>query len=666
MHIRKILIANRGEIALRIIRSARKMAIECGVIYTDSEKESEFVRESDEAFCLGSGPLLETYLNIPKLVKIARENGFDAIHPGYGFLSENSDFAQACRDAGILFIGPSPENIRLMSNKIESRKFVAYIGVPLIVSVSAETTEDLVQKASKLTFPLIVKAAAGGGGKGMRIVTNADNLFTSIEEAKREANAYFRDDSVYIEQYMESPRHIEIQLIADNFGNIVHLYDRECTIQRRYQKIIEEAPSSTLSPSIRASMIDAALQIARKMHYTSVGTIEFLIDSNQKFYFLEMNTRIQVEHTVTEEITGVDIVQEQICVAAEKLLSFNQDDIFAKGHAIECRIYAEDAFNQFMPSAGKILFYQEPPKRQVRIDSSMDAPIEVSMDFDPMIAKVIAHGSDRNDALKKLQASLKNYIIHGITTNLNYLQELMDMPDFIQNRLSTSFCEQSVKAIADSYQEKFKNIPLQNIVAGYLFSYLSGTDTGISNQTVWNSIGYWRNFMSFELDILGSVYKIRFRRLSFELIIFSINEDKEYKISASVAGTLVQIKTEGEPIEVYVTIAGNEIDVSISGLTFSISRLDSISLKQTNTINKSVFFSRNEVVAPLHGKVLKVNVKHGDRVQKGDVLMIIESMKMENNILAVRDGFVNLILVNIGDKVSSSELLITLKEVVLN
>jgi len=666
MNIRKILITNRGEIALRIIRSARKMGIECGVVYTESEKESEFVRESDDAFCLGSGSLTETFLNIPKLIEIARENGFDAIHPGYGFLSENPDFAQACQDTGILFIGPSPENIRLMSNKIESRKFVAYIGVPLIASVSAQTTEELVEKASTLTFPLIVKAAAGGGGKGMRVVTSSDNLFVSIEAAKREAYSYFRDDSVYLEQYVEAPRHIEIQLIADNYGNIVHLYDRECTIQRRYQKIIEEAPSPTLYPSTRASMIDAALQIARKMHYTNVGTIEFLVDSKQKFYFLEMNTRIQVEHTVTELITGIDIVKEQICVAAEKLLSFNQDDVFSKGHAIECRVYAEDAFNEFMPSAGKILFYQEPSKKQVRIDSSIDAPIEVSMDFDPMISKVIAYGSDRNDAIKKIQASLKNYIIHGITTNLSYLQELIDQPDFIQNHLTTSFCENSRRAILGSYQEKLKKIPLENIVSAYLFAYLAESESGITYQTVWGSLGYWRNLMTVELEIFGAVNAVRFKRISRDLIVFSINGGIEFQFSAKVAKSLVLINTKDELVEVYITIADNEVDVTISGLTFQIHRMDSVSLKETNFADKSDFSSRNDVVAPLHGKVLKINVRKGDHVQKGDVLMIIESMKMENNILASRDGFVNLIHVNIGDKVSSSELLITLNELVLN
>jgi 3-methylcrotonyl-CoA carboxylase alpha subunit len=666
MNIRKILIANRGEIALRIMRSARKMGIRCGVIYTTNEITSLFVRESDDAFCLGSGTLHDTYLNIPKIIQIARDNGFDAIHPGYGFLSENADFSQACFDAGIVFIGPDPNNIRLMSNKIESRKFVEHIGVPLLSSVSAESTEELVKKAGSLEFPLVVKAAAGGGGKGMRVVTASDNLFLAIEAAKREAYSYFNDDQVYIEHYIEDPRHIEVQLIADKFGNIVHLYDRECSIQRRYQKIIEESPAVALSESTRTSMIDAALQIARKMHYTSAGTIEFLVDSSQKFYFLEMNTRIQVEHTVSEEITGVDIVREQIAIAADNALSFNQDDIASKGHAIECRVYAEDPFHHFLPAAGNILFYKEPKNSQVRIDSSIDGATEISTDFDPMIVKVIAHGSDRNDARKKLLASLNGFIIHGITTNLGYLQEVLDHPDFKLNHLSTSFCDQSIDSLTHSFHERLEKIPVEHAIAAYLFAWLSGPKKALNNQTIWENIGYWRNRMFVELKIQETVYKVRFRKIAGEVLAFSMNGGIEFQVSASVSGSKVLITSEADPVELYITITDKKADVTISGVTILISRLDFISLNEKTTMGRSDFSNQNEVFAPLYGKVLKVNVKPGDRVQKGDVLMIIESMKMENNILASQNGFVQLIHVATGDKVTGSELLVTLNGMELN
>ena len=520
MNIRKILIANRGEIALRIMRSARKMGIRCGVLYTTNELTSLFVRESDDAFCLGSGTLHDTYLNIPKIIHIALDNGFDAIHPGYGFLSENAGFSKACFDTGIVFIGPGPDNIRLMSNKIESRKFVGQIGIPLLSSVSAESTEELVKKAESLVFPIVVKAAAGGGGKGMRVVRETENLFLAIEAAKREAFSYFQDDQVYIEHYLEAPRHIEVQLIADNYGNIVHLFDRECSIQRRHQKIIEEAPASALSESTRSSMIDAALQIARKMHYTSAGTIEFLVDINQKFYFLEMNTRIQVEHAVSEEITGIDIVGEQIAIAAGKILSFNQDDVVSKGHAIECRIYAEDPFNEFLPAAGNILYYEDHLSRQVRIDSSIDGPTEISTDFDPMISKIIAHGTDRNDARKKLLISLNDYIIHGITTNMGYLQQVLDHSDFKLNHLSTSFCDRSIVSITKAYHEKLKTLPIEHVVAAYLFAWLAGTEKTVSTPTAWEKIGYWRNFMFVELKMVETVYKVRFRKIAAEVLVF--------------------------------------------------------------------------------------------------------------------------------------------------
>ncbi|RLD59370.1 MAG: hypothetical protein DRJ05_06500, partial [Bacteroidetes bacterium] len=439
---KKILIANRGEIAVRIIRSAKDLGITTVAIYSVADEEALHVEMADEAYCLGDSiELSETYLDIQKIIGIALETGSEAIHPGYGFLAENPELVAACEKSNIVFIGPNTRAIQLMGNKIESRKFVKELDIPMTEAKTGDKA-SLMLAAKEIPFPLLVKAAAGGGGKGMRIVHSEDELDEAIENTSREAKNYFSDGTVFVEKYVEEPRHIEIQVIGDDFGNVIHLFERECSIQRRYQKIIEESPSPTLTPEVREKMGAAAVRISKEIGYSSAGTVEFLVDKNLDFYFLEMNTRVQVEHPVTEMVTGVDIVREQILVAAGNKLSLEQNEISQNGHAIECRIYAEDPANNFLPSPGQMYFYNEPEGENIRVDSGIKGASIVQSFYDPLISKLVVWGEDREAARIKSITALKGYIIHGLKTNIPYLTELLRHKAYIENKITTKYCDE--------------------------------------------------------------------------------------------------------------------------------------------------------------------------------------------------------------------------------
>ena len=415
---KKILVANRGEIAIRVMRTAKEMGIRTVAIYSEVDADSLHVKVADESYCIGKESLAETYLNIKKIINIALKADCEAIHPGYGFLAENPEFVKACDSSGIIFIGPSGKVIALMGNKIEARSFIRSINIPLVDGAVGKDTESLIKAGKKISFPLLLKAAAGGGGKGMRIVRDEKQLREGLESTAREAEKYFGDGTVYIEKYLDEPRHIEFQVLGDNFGNAIHVFERECSIQRRYQKIIEESPSVTLSPEIREKMGETAVKICKKTGYNNAGTIEFLVDKNLNFFFLEMNTRIQVEHPVTELTTGLDLVKEQIFISAGNPLRYKQKDIVQKGHAIEARIYAEDPSNSFLPSPGKMTFYKEPAGKNIRVDTAVKEAAEIKSLYDPMISKLIVYGNNRNEAIGKLELALSEYVIHGIQTNI--------------------------------------------------------------------------------------------------------------------------------------------------------------------------------------------------------------------------------------------------------
>lgn len=440
---KKVLVANRGEIAIRVLRACEERGISAVAVFSEVDRSALHVRYADEAYYIGPAPSRDSYLRIDKIIDVARKAGVDAIHPGYGFLSENAEFAAACADAGIAFIGPGPEAIEKMGDKVTARQTVARRGVPLVPgSPPGLHDEELCAAAAEIGYPVMIKASAGGGGKGMRVVQGPSEFAGALAAARREALSAFANDEVYVEKLIPNARHIEIQILADSHGQIVHLGERECSIQRRHQKLIEEAPSVAVAETLRQEMGQVAIEAARTVDYVNAGTVEFLFDSrDSKYYFLEMNTRLQVEHPVTEIVTGVDIVKEQIAIAAGRRMRYRQEDITPKGWAIECRITAEDPFNGFVPSVGTIVNLQEPTGPGVRVESGLYRGAEITPYYDPMVAKVVAWGETRAEAILRMRRALNEYRIGGIKTSIPFHQEIMDSTEFIWGTFDTGFLE---------------------------------------------------------------------------------------------------------------------------------------------------------------------------------------------------------------------------------
>jgi len=441
----KILIANRGEIAVRVIRACKELGIKTVAVYSQPDVNSLHVKLADESVCIGPAPSIKSYLNINAIISAAELTDAEAIHPGYGFLSENADFAEVCEKCGITFIGPTAESMRIMGDKISARQAVIKQGVPILPGTKegVHSVDEAIKIAKEIGFPVIIKATAGGGGRGMKIVHSQAALPNAFATARAEAQAGFGNPEVYIEKYCEQPRHVEIQILADKHGNVIHLGERDCSIQRRHQKLIEEAPSTVVTPEIRKEMGDAAVRAAAAVGYNSVGTIEFLVDKNNKFYFMEMNTRVQVEHPVTEMVTGVDIVREQILSAAGVPLRYKQEDIQIRGHAIECRINAEDSF-KFTPCPGKITAYHPPGGLGVRVDSFVYDQYTVVPHYDSLIGKLIVHADNREEAIKRMARALDEYLIEGINTTIFFHKRIMANKDFIEGNIDTSFLERIV------------------------------------------------------------------------------------------------------------------------------------------------------------------------------------------------------------------------------
>src|ERR1700733_12280560 len=440
---KKILIANRGEIAVRVIRACRELGIATVAVYSEVDRASLHVRKADEAYPIGPAPASESYLRADKILDVARRSGAQAIHPGYGFLSENANFAQACADAGIKFIGPTPKSMEMMGSKTRARQHMEKAGIPFVPGTARGLTyvEEAEEVAERVGYPVILKAAAGGGGKGMRLVHARNELRSALESAQSEAQRSFGDSEVYIEKAIVNPRHIEMQILADEHGNTVWLGERECSIQRRHQKVLEEAPSPIVDPEMRRRMGDVAVKVAQTANYTNAGTIEFLVDQQKNFYFLEMNTRLQVEHPVTELTTGLDLVHLQIRIAAGEKLPFVQSDISIRGHAIECRIYAEDPDNNYFPSPGKIEVLLQPSGPGIRRDSGMYEGWTVPIDYDPLLAKLIGYGTDRGQAIMRLQRALDEYFVAGIKTNISLFRRILRDSDFRAGKLDTGFLD---------------------------------------------------------------------------------------------------------------------------------------------------------------------------------------------------------------------------------
>ena len=492
---KKILIVNRGEIAVRGVRACRDMGIPSAVVYSDADRVSLHVLEADEAVRIGPAPALESYLNIDAVIAAAREVGADAIHPGYGFLAENWRFAKRCEDEGLTFIGPTSDALQLVADKIRSRETMLAQDVPIIPGMlsSGADMDEYHAKAAEMGYPVLVKASAGGGGKGMQIVREKETLEAAIEASSRVAASAFGDDTVYIEKLIERPRHVEFQVLADTHGNCVHLFERECSIQRRHQKIVEESPSPAVDNELRAKMGATAVLAARACGYTNAGTVEFLLDEDGSFYFLEVNARIQVEHPVTEMVTGVDLVRQQILIASGEKLEFTQGDLSQTGHAIECRIYAEDPRNNFLPSSGKITLFREPQGPGVRHDCGIYEGWEVPVHYDPILSKLIVHAEDRDAARARMKRALEDMSILGIATCLEYLWAIIDNEAYAAGETQTDFIERHMSDwVSGTASEETEHLAL--IAAALSLSTESGTDGAVRERTPspWDTLGSWR------------------------------------------------------------------------------------------------------------------------------------------------------------------------------
>jgi len=493
----KVLIANRGEIAVRIITACQEMDIKTVAVYSESDKFAPHVQIADESINLGDSAPSESYLNILKIIESAKRVGAKAIHPGYGFLAENPDFAKACFDSKIKFIGPKPEVITLMGDKIESKKTMENAKIPVIPGYhgNKQDMKTLISEGKKIGFPLLVKATAGGGGKGMRIVKEEKELKQSIESAKREAKSSFGNDSVLLEKYINKPRHIEFQILADEHGNIIHLFERECSIQRRHQKIIEETPSPIMTNDLRQKMGDAAVSVAKTVGYTNAGTVEFMVDGDKNFYFMEMNTRLQVEHPITEAVTGIDLAKWQLRIANGEKLTLKQKDLIQRGHSIECRIYAEDPSNNFLPSVGKLKKVQVPNGPNIRNDTGIETNLEVSSYYDPMLSKLIVSAENRDECIDKMIWALSRYIVLGVTTNINFLKNVLEHREFKEGNITTHFID---NYFTNKQKNDENNLTIDALIALAVYDSLHTKRQEVVRfkesdpHSPWKHVGRWR------------------------------------------------------------------------------------------------------------------------------------------------------------------------------
>lgn len=642
--IKKVLIANRGEIALRIMKTLREMKIQSVALYTEMEAADLHVKTADEAFSLGNGNLSETWLNIARIIDIAKNNHVDAIHPGYGFLSENARFAKACEEAGIIFIGPQSDVIEKMGSKILASHFAVNAGIPLLPRIEG-TPSELTEKAEKLGYPLLVKAAAGGGGKGMIRVDTPGMLEQAVFAAAEQARRYFDDDKVYIEKYVINPRHIEVQVLADHHGNIVHLHERECTLQRNHQKVVEEAPSVSLNDKNRNALHQAAVNLAAEVGYRSAGTVEFILDEEGNFYFLEMNTRIQVEHPITEMITGTDIVREQIEIASGKPLPFTQKDIKATGHSIEVRLYAEDPAENFRPSAGTVKKLLMPVGNGIRADSAIKDTGSVHPSFDGMIAKIVVGGEDRQQAIGKMTHTLDQLLIHGITTNRTLLRNIMIDKIYHENQISTHSIADNLKKWSVAREDE-----KEALMAAALFLWIEryGKDAGS---------GAWRMAATEKVRVNQQEKELFYHALGGNGLHLSYGNHNDTYENILIDGDKLYFDRNKKPHFVVFNYSERNAMFLINGVHYQVILPEAVVVPKI--INGTSVSRLPDLKASLFGKVLRVNVAEKQRVKSGEPLLVLESMKMENTILAPDDNIISRINVKEGDQVSDGQVLIS-------
>lgn len=655
----KILISNRAEIAWRITQTLHKLKIQAVVIFDDREADSIYVKQADEAYSLGVGTLHETFLNQQKIIDIAVEAGCEAIHPGYGFLSENTAFARLCEENNLVFIGPSPEVIGTMGNKAKAIIQAEKARIPTIPRLTG-TPAEILLKVENSSFPWLVKASAGGGGKGMHIADRADILKDVIEKSSREAASYFGDDEIYLEKLIVEARHIEVQILADSHGNIVHLFERECTLQRRYQKIIEEAPSQSLTSEQQKLIYKDAIKLAKSVNYLGAGTVEFLLDKNGRHYFLEMNTRIQVEHAVTEMITGIDIVAEQISIAAGNKLTPAILEAKIKGHAIETRLYAENPSKEFMPSPGKLYKVVLPEKSNTRIDSIIEDNYEVLPDFDPMLAKMIVHGKNRKIAIARISELVEKTVVHGINTNIEFLYNLLKSESYASNTVSTKYVEEQIESLTERLfltQTELKDM----VVSAAIISLRSSFSR--NKKDYYNRFSHWR--LMPEICLRSGDQSYTLKVLSNELSsynLFAFNEEFRCEI-LDFANGKASLLVDGRKIDYVFSWNTKEMLLSMSFdfRVFQFSRKDFLSHALHSAKNMDEIELKDAVHAPLNGKVIKILVQPKSIIELGETLLIIESMKMENEIKLDHKATVKKIHIEEGQIVNEGDLLLEFK-----
>jgi 3-methylcrotonyl-CoA carboxylase alpha subunit len=659
--IHRLLIANRGEIACRVIASAQAMGIETVAVYSDADKNARHVRMADQAVRVGPGPASESYLLSDVILDAARRTESDAIHPGYGFLSENAKFAEAVQKAGMIFIGPSAKAIRSMGSKSASKALMQKAGVPLVLGYHGAKQDNkiLSDAAHEIGFPVLVKASAGGGGKGMRIVKVADDLNAAIDGAKREALASFGDDRMMIEKYLTKSRHVEVQVFGDLHGNYVHLFERDCSLQRRHQKIIEEAPAPGMTPALREAMGEAAVNAARAVDYVGAGTVEFLM-ADKEFYFIEMNTRLQVEHPVTEAITGQDLVQWQLRVAAGEELPCKQDDLTINGHAFEARLYAEDPDKGYLPQTGMLHHLKFPDDASARIDTSVELGDSVSVFYDPMIAKIIVHGSDRADALGKLQRALIGTEIAGLETNLDFLLGITETPQFQKPRIDTSWLDR-LKVPKGGWRRVQKSMPEATAIAALHVIAKRGHAACLRAARSEDSFSPWFRTDGWRSIDLGH-QDVRLSDIADtdvqHLMTATAHPEGGYDFLVGDTSVHAQLLDDGVVVINDVRFAANvvsindQITVFIRDIRYVFSVIDPASEGIDDTV------SDGDLSAPMPGKITAVFVKAGDKVERGAPLIILEAMKMEHTIAAPAKGQVTEVRYKAGDQVEDGEPLV--------
>jgi geranyl-CoA carboxylase alpha subunit len=638
---RKVLIANRGEIACRIIRSARARGYRTVAVFSDVDADARHVRLADEAVALGAAPAAQSYLSIEKIIAAAQATGADAIHPGYGFLSENAAFAQACADTGLVFIGPSPEAIRVMGDKAEAKRRMIAAGVPCVPGYQDDDQSDarLTQEATRIGFPVMVKAAAGGGGRGMRLVQEPNALAAALRTARSEAKNAFGDDRLLLERAIVDARHVEIQVFGDGHGNVIHLGERDCSVQRRHQKVVEEAPSPAVDADLRARMGASAVQAAKAMTYVGAGTIEFMLDRNGDFYFLEMNTRLQVEHPVTELVTGLDLVALQFDVAAGKSPPLTQKDVRLNGHAIEVRLYAEDPRKKFLPQTGAIHLFESPSGEGVRVDHGLERSGMVTPFYDPMLAKIVAHGADREEARRRLVDALEDTVLLGITTNKEFLLDVLETDAFVQGEATTEFIEKHM-TLTPATPPDFE----AQAAAAVLFS--DGAGHG------WHS-SHWLQH-PLKLQIGETEKNLHTARDGAFWDVTGEAESARLRILEKTADHL-RYEMNGHVRSLRFARADTVLHLDLGRRVLKIEDRTFAPPATADAIADGI------LRAPMNGSVIAVRVTEGARVRRGDIVAVLEAMKMQHEIVAPADGTVEQVAVSPGAQVATRDPLVIVK-----